>query len=69
MKRRGSTIEVTDAMNKKIKQAIASDEFTIGHYKNLRHDLSGYKRVHVGKSFVLMFKVCELPAAEAAGVP
>ena len=27
----------------------------IEHYKNLRHDLKEYKRVHVG-SFVLIFK-------------
>ena len=27
----------------------------IDHYKNLRHDLKEYKRVHIG-SFVLIFK-------------
>jgi YafQ family addiction module toxin component len=48
---------VTEAINKKIKQIIQSDEFTIDHYKNLRHDLSEYKRVHIMKSFVLLFKV------------
>ena len=29
----------------------------MGHYKNLRHDLKEYKRVHIDKSFVLLFKV------------
>jgi len=48
---------ITEAINKKIKQIIQSDEFTINHYKNLRHDLSEYKRVHILKSFVLLFKV------------
>ena len=42
---------------KKIEQIVNQDEFTINHYKNLRHDLSDYKRVHIDKSFVLLFKV------------
>lgn len=41
---------------KKVKQIINSDEFTIEHYKNLRHDLSDRKRVHIDGSFVLTFK-------------
>ncbi len=41
---------------KKIKQIVNSDEVTIEHYKNLRHDLSDRKRVHIDKSFVLTFK-------------
>lgn len=48
---------MADAINKKIRQIIASDDFTIDHYKNLRHDLSEYKRVHIGRNFVLLFKV------------
>lgn len=44
-------------LNKKIDETIASDEYTIDHYKNLRHDLSDYKRVHIGGSFVLFFRV------------
>jgi len=47
---------LSDALNKKIRQIIASDESTIGHYKNLKHNLSDCKRVHIG-NFVLMFKV------------
>jgi len=42
---------------KKIKQIIACDENSINHYKNLRHELKDYKRVHVDKSFALTFKV------------
>jgi len=44
-------------LNKKIKQIVNSDKITIDHYKNLRYDLKEYKRVHIAKSFVLMFKV------------
>ena len=46
-----------ESLMKKIVQIASSDEFTINHYKNLTHGLSDYKRVHVGKSFVLMVKV------------
>lgn len=49
--------KISEMINKKIKQIINSDETTIDHYKNLRHGLSGYKRVHIAKSFVLLFKV------------
>ncbi|MBI2130550.1 addiction module toxin RelE [Candidatus Woesearchaeota archaeon] len=42
---------------KKIEQIVSCDEKAIDHYKNLRHDLSDYKRVHIDKSFVLLFKV------------
>lgn len=45
-----------DILHKKIKQVVQSDETTIEHYKNLRHDLSGLKRVHVNSSFVLTFR-------------
>lgn len=45
------------AVNKKIKQVCSCDEELINHYKNLRYDLSEFKRVHVEKSFVLLFKV------------
>ena len=49
--------KTSEILNKKIKQIISSDETTIYHYKNLRHGLSEYKRVHIAKSFVLLFKV------------
>ncbi|PIU21207.1 MAG: addiction module toxin RelE [Candidatus Diapherotrites archaeon CG08_land_8_20_14_0_20_34_12] len=42
---------------KKIKEIINCDELTIEHYKNLRYDLSDRKRVHIDKSFVLIFRV------------
>lgn len=42
---------------KKIKEIISCDELTIGHYKNLKYDLSDRKRVHIDKSFVLIFRV------------
>lgn len=45
------------AINKKIKQICSCNEEVIDYYKNLRYDLSGYKRVHVERSFVLLFKV------------
>ena len=39
---------------KKIEEIINSD--SIDHYKNLRHNQSDLKRVHIDKSFVLTFK-------------
>ena len=45
-----------EILYKKIKQIINSDEFTIEHFKNLKHDFSDRKRVHIDKSFVLTFK-------------
>jgi len=42
---------------KKIEEISSRDKITIEYYKNLRNDLSDYKRVHVSKSFVLMFRV------------
>ena len=44
------------AVRKKIIQIINSDSVSIGHFKNLRHDLSHLKRVQVG-SFVLIFRI------------
>ena len=49
--------KMTEAINKKIKQIIQSDEYTITHYKNMRYNLKEYKRVHIMKSFVLLFKL------------
>jgi len=48
------TLEI---MNKKIKQIISCDEFSIEHYKNLKFPLNAFKRVHIDKSFVLLFQV------------
>lgn len=45
------------AVNKKIRQVCSCDAELIGHYKNLKYGISEFRRVHVGKSFVLLFKV------------
>lgn len=44
------------AVRKKIEQIISCDGNSILHFKNMKHGLSGYKRVHT-RSFVLFFKV------------
>ncbi|MBS3091464.1 addiction module toxin RelE [Candidatus Pacearchaeota archaeon] len=46
-----------EIINKKIKEIINNDSEAIKRYKNLKHDLSNFKRVHIDKSFVLTFKV------------
>lgn len=46
-----------EIINKKIKQIVNSDVAFIEHYKNLKHDLKDFKRVHINSSFVLVFKV------------
>ena len=42
---------------KKIQEVINNNRETIDRYKNLRYDLKDYKRVHIDKSFVLIFRV------------
>ncbi len=44
-------------IKRKIKEIINNDNNSIDHYKNLRHDLKEYKRVHIDRHFVLSFKV------------
>ena len=46
-----------EIINKKIREIINYDFETIKRYKNLRQNLSEFKRVHIDKSFVLTFKV------------
>ena len=46
--------EIYEQIIKKINEIINSDN--VGHYKNLRHDLKEFKRVHIGH-FVLTFKL------------
>lgn len=46
-----------EIINKKIKEIISCNSSTIEHYKNLRHDLKEYKRVHIDTHFVLTFHV------------
>jgi len=45
------------AISKKVKEIIDNDIESIDHYKNLKYDLKDKKRVHIGKHFVLCFKV------------
>lgn len=45
-----------EIINKKIKQIVNSNSISIEHYKNLRHGLKDFKRVHIDSSFVLVFK-------------
>lgn len=44
------------SVQKKISQIGSSNEISIKHFKNLRHDSSEYKRVHI-RSFVLTFTI------------
>lgn len=47
------------AIQKKITQIAKLDKFFIeNHFKNLRHDLSDFKRVQIG-SFILAFRIKE----------
>jgi YafQ family addiction module toxin component len=46
-----------ETIMKKIEEITSRDQISIDFYKNLRNDLSDYKRIHIMKSFVLMFKV------------
>ena len=55
-KLRKKDIGLFRAVQKKINQIAEGDLAFINHFKNLRGNLSDYKRVHVG-SFVLIFKV------------
>jgi len=49
--------KLIEILNKKIQEIINNNTETIDRYKNLKHDLSDYKRVHIDKSFVLVFQV------------
>ncbi len=46
--------DLYEAVIKKMREIVASKD--IGHYKNLKKPLQEFKRVHVKKSFVLIFK-------------
>ncbi len=54
---KGKDKELISATAKKIKSICQESVDSINHYKNLRHDLSNFKRVHILKSFVLLFEV------------
>lgn len=44
-------------LNNKIKEVISNDAASIDRYKNCRYGLKECKRVHIDKSFVLLFRV------------
>jgi len=46
-----------EATLRKMEEIASRDAVTIEYYKNLRNDLSDYKRVHVLKNYVLMFRI------------
>ncbi len=46
-----------ETINKKIKEIINNDVYSIERYKNLRYNLKKFKRVHIDRHFVLTFKV------------
>ena len=48
-----------DIVHRKIQEIINQDINSINHYKNLKHDFAVFKRVHIDKSFVLVFRVDE----------
>ena len=48
--------KIYEVLMKKIEEIASRSETEIEFYKNLRYGLSEYKRVHIAKSFVLLFK-------------
>ena len=46
-----------EIINKKIKEIISNNSQSIERYKNLRGNQKEYKRVHIDKHFILLFKV------------
>ncbi len=54
LKRKDKTTYAT--LKKKIFQITSSDKNSIEHFKNLRGNLSNFKRVHIG-GFVLIFRI------------
>lgn len=54
LKRKDYTLFI--AVKKKMRQITSSDEKSMKHFKNLRHDMSHLKRVQI-KSFVLTFRL------------
>lgn len=46
-------------IKKKIQEISKKVENNPNHYKNLHKPLQGYKRVHINKHFVMVFKINE----------
>jgi mRNA-degrading endonuclease RelE of RelBE toxin-antitoxin system len=55
---KGSDPTLFGRVQKKINQIATFDGVSINHFKNLRRNMSNYKRVQIG-SFVLLFRVEE----------
>ena len=47
--------EFYNSIMKKIEEIVKCED--VNHYKNLKYHLKDFKRVHILKSFVLIFKV------------
>ncbi|MGV8143252.1 MAG: type II toxin-antitoxin system RelE family toxin [Methanothermobacter sp.] len=48
---------IHDQVIKKITDIAETLEWSDKHYKNLQHPLNRYRRVHLNKTFVLVFRV------------
>lgn len=46
-----------EIINKKIREIINNNSYTIDRYYNCSYDLKEYKHAHIDKSFVLLFKI------------
>ena len=46
-----------EILHRKVNEIVNCNEQEIDRYKNLRHNLSDRKRVHIDKSFVLTFSL------------
>ena len=46
-----------EATIKKVEEVASRNSQSIDFYKNLKHSLKDFKRVHIDKSFVLLFRV------------
>ena len=46
-----------EIINNKVKDIVKCSPEEIMHYKNLRHDMLGLKRVHINAHFVLTFRI------------
>ncbi len=46
-----------EIINRKIKEIINNDKYSVSRYKNLKYNLKQFKRVRIDKHFVLTFKV------------
>ena len=57
MSHSGTTSQIGVAASSGVSDPQFVNEYTIDDYKNLKYSLSDYKRVHIDKSFVLIFKV------------